>query len=126
MFAPGRARPRSSHSGLRGASRGRRRRDDDRGHPARRQGLEACRRIADDREHTLRYWTRDWGAATVRPQDLGAAYAATIFSGFDSSIRAAAGDGCADGIRTVEQPIRFVLDGRLSVGHTVEVSITNV
>jgi hypothetical protein len=93
---------------------------------ARRQGLAACRRIADDRDHSLRYWARDWGATSTRPEDLGAAYAATIFRGFEASIREAAAGACAEGIQTVEHPIRFVLEDLVSVGETVKVSITNV
>jgi hypothetical protein len=93
---------------------------------ARRQGLAVCRGIADRRHHGLQYWAREWGAATPRAEDLGAAYAAIAFRGFEPSIRGAAAEGCAQGIRTVRHPIRFVLEGRPSVGRTVEVSIRNV
>jgi hypothetical protein len=93
---------------------------------ARRQGVAVCRGIADRRHHGLRYWARNWGATSTRPGDFGAAYAAMAFRGFEPSIGTAAGEGCAEGIRTVRQPIRFVLEGRLSVGETIEVSIRNV
>jgi hypothetical protein len=93
---------------------------------ARRQGVAICRGIADRRQHGLHSWAGDWGATSTRPEDLGAAYAAMAFRGFEPSIRTAAGEGCAEGIRTVRQPIRFVLEGRLFVGQTVEVSIRNV
>jgi hypothetical protein len=94
---------------------------------ARRHSRAVCRAtIGDGRPHGLRYWARNWGAASTRSRDLGAAHAAIVFRGFESSIRAAAAEGCAEGIRSVRQPIRFVLEGRLSVGETVEVSIRNV
>ena len=93
---------------------------------ARRQGVAVCRGIADRRHHGLRDRAKDWGATTTRPDDLGAAYAAMAFRGFEPSIEAAAAEGCADGIRTLRRPIRFVLADRVTVGKAVDVSITNV
>ncbi len=78
---------------------------------ARRTALATCRDIADNRE---------------RPTELGTAYAATAFRGFEAPIRQAAAEGCAEGIRTVTHPIRFVLAGPLSAGKKVDVEITNV
>jgi hypothetical protein len=93
---------------------------------ARRQALTACRGIADHRDHGLRYWAKNWKATSTRPEDLGAAYAAVAFRGFEQPIGAAAGKGCAAGIRTVTEPIRFVLDDHVTVGERFDVSITNV
>jgi hypothetical protein len=50
----------------------------------------------------------------------------TAFRGFGPAIQQAAVEACAEGIRTVTHPIRFVLSGPLSVGQKVDVEITNV
>jgi hypothetical protein len=93
---------------------------------ARQEALAACRQIADDRDHGLRYWASAWGATSTRPEDLGDAYAGTTFRGFGPSIQQAAIDGCAEGIRTVKHPIRFLLEATYSVGQTIDVAIENV
>jgi hypothetical protein len=90
------------------------------------RGFEACRDAASDRHHSLRYYAKNWGAASTRQRDLGAAYARLMFRGFERWIREAAVDGCTDGIATVRHPILFRLDDTYSVGQKIDVAIANV
>jgi hypothetical protein len=92
---------------------------------ARQLAFEACRQTVSDR-HSLRYWARNWGAASTRPHDLGAAYAEMMFRGFEVWIRDAAADGCTEGVNTVRHPIRFRLDDTYTVGQKIDVAIANV
>jgi hypothetical protein len=92
---------------------------------ARRQAFAACRAIAESRQN-LNALAAEWRALTTQAQGFAASYAARALRGFDPSVRAAAAEGCAQGIGTVRHPIRFVVPDRVSVGQTVTVSITNV
>lgn len=93
---------------------------------AHRRGFSACRRVASDRHHGPRYWAKNWGAESTRSEDIGTAYAEMTFRGFEPWIREAAVDGCAEGVETIEQPIRFDLKDSYAVGETIDVAIENL
>lgn len=88
--------------------------------------FDVCRGAAANRHHTLRHLAKNWAAKSTRAEDLGAAYAATYFRGFEPSISEAAGEGCVAGIDTITEPIRFRLAKTYTSGERITVSIENV